>query len=148
MRPPGGAIEPPVRLADGTALDGSTVLPCMAANLQTEVVDWTRGYALRAEALSAEGDVCFRRDLAPMRPEEPLGLELAWAQADDGSLPASCRDCEVDADCHPDDTRWRCLDGTCQYPCDDDLDCQPDVLGDAFACIAQEGEAEAYCRRE
>ena len=67
----GGPLDPPVRLDDGRALDGSA-LPCPPAILRTEPLRWG-GYLARVEALEAGGAVCFTTDAAlpPRSPRIP-----------------------------------------------------------------------------
>ncbi len=149
----GDLVEPPVRVEDGTPLDGSVVIPCQSANLITETLDWTEGYLLRAEALSAEGEVCFAIDDQPMRPGEALPVVLPRVFDEAGQVPASCFDCRVDPsgadtfdDCNVDPgDDARCIAGVCQYPCLLDEHCGPDLYGDDFVCAPPPAGELAYC---
>ncbi|MEM7157572.1 MAG: hypothetical protein AAF799_32330 [Myxococcota bacterium] len=148
----GGAVDTPVIL-DGTPMDGRE--RTCAATFTSEPTTWG-GYALAIDAVSAEGDICFsnRAEPEPMRPDDPLGVFLARAyetvEDDDGSLvmrvPDSCRECEADDDCDPDEPNWACLEGVCQRPCELDRDCESSVLGDlGFTCNEIDGRTLSYC---
>lgn len=144
----GGVLDPPVRLADGTPLDGTSTVPCFAGTVQTEVVEWVDGYTLTAEALSAEGEVCFRLDDIPMRPGETSIIELPRVYDAQGDVPASCRDCVSNGDCNGSSFGEAiCLPpeahpaGTCQYPCSNDSHCQLDATQDSqLTCAFEEGD--------
>lgn len=140
----GGPLSSPV-LLDGIPLDG-TERECASLFL-TDTVTWG-GYVLQIDAVSADGEVCFSNaeEPEPMRPSETLGVYLPRAYDDAGQVPASCRECEADGDCDPDEPGWACLDGVCQRPCELDRDCESLVLGDlGFACLPVEGRDESYC---
>jgi hypothetical protein len=140
----GSPLDTPVALDDGTVLDGTASVPCQTP-LTTAPLAWG-SYSLAVEALSAEGEVCYSNAAAPalMAPSgSPRGLYLPRTYGDDGLVPASCRDCEVDADCGLEDVLF-CVDGVCQQGCTsddtthaDDAQCVSDVLGDlGFVCEA------------
>jgi len=149
----------PVRLTDGTPLDGSALVPCFGGTLETAVVDWAEGYTLTAEALSAEGEVCFRREGIPMRPEETIIIELPRDYDADGNVPDSCRDCATTGDCNAENFGEAiCIPeglasaGTCQYPCYEQSDCRSEGLDDtSLTCVFEpddQGEPLdfGYCR--
>lgn len=143
----GGPLTSPVIL-DGTPVDGRE-RPCDAQYL-TEPTEWG-GYTLIADAVSADGEVCFTNRDHPdsMRPSETLGVPLTRVYDEAGQVPASCRECETDDDCDPDEPDWACLDGVCQRPCDLDRDCESLVLGElGFECLEVEGYERSYCRLE
>ena len=141
----GETLPVPVIL-DGSPVDGSA--RACASSFLTEPVTWG-GYQLVAEALSAEGEVCFGNTAhpEPMRPSDALGVPLARVYDEAGQVPASCRECETDDDCDPDEPGWACLDGVCQRPCGRDRDCESSVLGDlGFVCQPVEGRSSSYCQ--
>ncbi len=112
-----GEPLPTVSLDDGTPLDGSTDIPCPNGTLLTQSLSWG-GYVVTAEALSAEGEVCFSNVSAgtPAAPFESFTVRPARVLPP----PPSCVDCTTDDDCGDficDD------DGLCVIPCDDDFDC-------------------------
>ena len=94
----GGALDTPVTLEDGVALDG-TPIACPTATLETETLLWG-GYALRVVARAADGTVCFTTDgTGPDGADAPLLLapsviELVVPRVLDaaGAPPASCVD--------------------------------------------------------
>jgi hypothetical protein len=140
----GGPLEAPAALDDGTVLDGPTVIDCPSElTLVTEPLEWG-SYSLELEALSAEGEVCFSNVGAPalMSPGGMGGMYLPRVYGDDGKVPASCQDCQVDADCGLEDELF-CADNVCQRGCtsddatdEDDAQCVSDELGDlGFACV-------------
>jgi hypothetical protein len=146
----GGPLDAPAALDDGTVLDGPTVVDCETnLELVTEPLEWG-SYSLVLEALSAEGEVCFSNVGAPalMSPGGMGGMYLPRVYGDDGTVPASCHDCEADADCGLEGELF-CVDNVCQRGCttddttdDDDAQCLSDELGDlGFACI------DDACRR-
>ncbi len=148
-----GPLDPPVRLDNGLALDGSEI-DCGVAFL-TENLQWG-SYAMTIEAVSAEGEVCFGNadTPVPMRPNEQLSVVLPRTyvampdpEGAEGAMvmrvPESCRECEVATDCQsPNIEAWACIDGACQLPCEGDQDCfGTDGIGDlGFVC-----EADGYC---
>ena len=137
----GGPLDVPVPLDDGTPLDG-TEIECSAV-LLTEQVTWG-SYSTVLQALSTEGEVCFSNADAPtpMIPNEQLGVPMARVYAADGTVPDSCRECEVDTDCDADDSDWACIEGVCQRPCDTNVDCFSSELGDlGFVC----DETDDHC---
>lgn len=137
-----GPLDAPVALDDGTVLDGPTEVECRTS-LVTEPLEWG-SYALVVEALSAAGEVCFSNEGTPtlMSPGGLSGIFLPRFYGNDGQVPASCHDCEADADCGLADDLF-CVDNVCQGRCvsddatdDDDAQCRSDQLGDlGFACI-------------
>jgi len=138
----GAPLAQPVRLVgagdlDGVPLDGSVLVPCFGEFTSTEVVDWTQGYTLTVEALSAEGEVCFLREDVPMVPEERAVIELARVYDATGNVRPSCRDCTTDEDCNAESFGEAiCIPegfagaGTCQYPCYEQSHCQSAGLPD------------------
>jgi hypothetical protein len=146
----GSPLEPPVTYGDGTPLDGTETIPCTAP-LATPPLEWG-SYAMVVEGLSAAGEVCFSNVgspalLAPSGSPVGLALYLPRVYDADGQVPASCRDCEVDADCGFEDELF-CVEGVCQQGCvtnpdpeadpaADDDQCQSVELGDlGFVCEA------------
>ncbi len=149
----------PVRLADGTPLDGSALVSCSGERLETEVVDWSEGYTLTAEALSAEGEVCFRQEGIPMRPDETIIIELPRDYDAAGNVPDSCRDCATNGDCNAENfgeaiciPEGEASAGTCQYPCYEQSDCRSEAQDDtSLTCVFEQGEDGepldfGYCR--
>lgn len=137
----GGELSSPVRLDDGTPLDGSEVIPCGSV-LNTESLVWG-GYQLELEALADDGTVCFSSvgQPAPLRPLELQTIYVPRVYGDDGSPPASCRECEdTGSACEPDGSGWTCVEGACQRPCEIDDDCLAPGLGDlGFVCGPDDG---------
>lgn len=133
----GNPLDPPVTYGDGTVLDGESTIACEAP-LTTAPLEWG-SYSIVVEGLSAAGEVCFSNVGSPalMAPSgSPLALYLPRVYGDDGQVPASCRDCELDADCGTPD-ELACVDGVCQQRCTagDDPQCLSDELGDlGFVC--------------
>jgi len=135
----GNPLDVPVTSADGTVLDGTSVLPC-DVSLTTAPLAWG-GYSVVLEALSAEGEVCFSNVGTPqlMAPSgSELPIYLARHYLEDGTVPASCLDCAINADCNLED-ELACVNGVCQRRCDSDStdteQCLSDELGDlGFVC--------------
>jgi hypothetical protein len=136
----GGLLDEPVRLQDGTVLDGSTIVDCQPL-VVTEPVEWG-SYSMVMEALSAAGEVCFSNvDQPVLMAPASTGYLFLPRVYDAGQVPGSCHDCETDADCGPDDA-LSCVGNVCQYACTSDADCRVDDLGDfGFTCI------DGHCRR-
>lgn len=100
----GEPLADPLVLDDGTPLDG-TAFACPPAVLRTETLDWG-GYLVAVEALSPQGDVCFATQaLQPLAPGQTRSFEIPRVEP----IPASCRDCDVDADC----AGGQCDNGVC-----------------------------------
>ncbi len=143
----GDPLDAPVALADGTVLLGPTELPC-TTELTSEPLAWG-SYAVTLEALSAEGEVCFSNVGAPalLAPNGSVQGVTMTRPAYDATtpVPASCRDCEQDADCGLEDVLF-CVQGVCQQDCvtnpdpaadpaEDDVQCESPLLGDlGFVC--------------
>lgn len=131
----GGPLPDPVALEDGTVLDGPTTLPCRTS-LVTEDLVWG-SYRWSIEALSSEGEVCFSNAGHPplVPPGNLHGVFLPRVYDEAGTVPASCHDCETDADCGLD--TLRCVGNVCQSLCETDDDCVSPELGDAdgFSCL-------------
>lgn len=132
----GGPLDAPASLQDGTVLDGPTVIDC-TKDIVTSRLEWG-SYTMAMEALSTEGEVCFSNVNAPqlLGPGDPGSvLFLPRVYGADGKVPASCHDCEVDADCNLEDVLF-CVENVCQGRCASDEECQSDELGDlGFACV-------------
>jgi hypothetical protein len=94
------------------------------------------------EALSTAGEVCFSNVGAPalLAPGDVMGLYMPRVYGPEGEVPATCRDCEVDADCGLEDELF-CVAGVCQQGCtssadEADAQCLSDALGDlGFVCL-------------
>lgn len=133
----GGPLDVPATLLDdGSVLDGQTVVPCTIESLVTAPLEWGT-FSMQMEALSAEGEVCFSNVGSPtlMSPGGLTGLFLPRVYDAEGNVPASCHDCEVDADCGLDDVLF-CVDNVCQGRCASDEECRSDELGDlGFVCV-------------
>lgn len=144
----GGPLDAPAALEDGTVLDGAATIAC-TNRVTTEALVWG-SYTMVIEALSAEGEVCFSNASAPtlMSPGGLSSIFMPRLYGSDGQVPASCHDCEVDADCGLGGELY-CIDNVCQGACvsddttdEDDEQCRSDALGDlGFACI------DDVCRR-
>lgn len=132
----GGALDVPATLDDGSVLDGENVIAC-SSSLVTAPLEWG-SFTMEIEALSAEGEVCFSNVDAPpslMAPGGVSPLFMSRVYEPDGSVPASCHDCEVDADCGLGDVLF-CVKNVCQGRCSTDEECRSDELGDlGLACI-------------
>ena len=125
----GGPLDPPATLDDGMVLDGENVIPC-SSSLVTEPLEWG-SFTMEIEALSAEGEVCFSNVGAPalMSPGGVSGLFAPRVYGSDGKVPASCHDCETDADCGLPGELY-CVENVCQGRCSGDAECVSDELGD------------------
>ena len=131
----GGPLDVPATLDDGSVLDGDNVIAC-SSSLVTAPLEWG-SFAMQIEALSAEGEVCFSNVGSPslMTPGGVSSLFMARVYEADGSVPASCHDCEVDADCGLEGQLF-CVGNVCQGRCASDEECLSDELGDlGAACI-------------
>jgi len=130
----GGPLDTPATLDDGMVLDGENVIEC-SSSLVTAPLEWG-SFTMEIEALSAEGEVCFSNVGAPvlMSPGGVSGLFAPRVYGPDGKVPASCHDCEVDADCGLEGELF-CVENVCQGRCSSDAECVSDELGDlGFVC--------------
>jgi hypothetical protein len=131
----GGPLDTPATLDDGMVLDGQNVIEC-TSSVVTAPLEWG-GFTMAIEALSAEGEVCFSNLGAPvlMSPGGVSGLFLPRVYGTDGTVPASCHDCETDAECGLEGELF-CVDNVCQGRCTSDAECLSDELGDlGFVCV-------------
>lgn len=131
----GGPLDVPATLDDGRVLDGQTIIEC-SSSLVTAPLEWG-AFTMELEALSPEGEVCFSNVGSPtlMSPGGVSGLFLPRVYDAEGNVPASCHDCEVDADCGLEGELF-CVGNVCQGRCGGDEECVSDELGDlGFVCL-------------
>jgi hypothetical protein len=131
----GGPLDVPATLDDGSVLDSHTVIPC-SSSLVTAPLEWG-AFSMELEALSAEGEVCFSNVGMPalMTPGGVSGLFVPRVYDAEGNVPASCHDCEVDADCGLEGELF-CMGNVCQGRCGSDEECTSDELGDlGLVCV-------------
>lgn len=110
--------ELPLLDAEGQAFSSK----CPNAPLTTETLsDWGT-YYVGVEGLSNAGEVCFSNFDDPTPVGAHLTASIAVERAP-GVIPASCVDCQVDADCGS--CTECCIGGVCRLPtpCNTDSDC-------------------------
>jgi hypothetical protein len=81
--------------------------------------------------------VCFSNVGMPalMTPGGVSGLFVPRVYDAEGNVPASCHDCEVDADCGLEGELF-CMGNVCQGRCGSDEECTSDELGDlGLVCV-------------
>jgi hypothetical protein len=145
----GGPLDTPATLDDGTVLDGQNMIDC-SSSLVTAPLEWG-SFTMELEALSAEGEVCFSNVGAPvlMSPGGISGLFAPRVYGPDGKVPASCHDCETDADCGLPGELY-CVENVCQGRCANSAECVSDELGDlGFVCSDEDqddGVTDGICR--
>jgi hypothetical protein len=131
----GGPLDVPATLDDGSVLDGQNIIAC-SPSLVTAPLEWG-AFSMELEALSAEGEVCFSNVGTPvlMTPGGVSGLFVPRVYDAEGNVPASCHDCEVDADCGLEGELF-CMRNVCQGRCGGDEECTSDELGDlGLVCV-------------
>lgn len=108
----GGVLADPIGVGSPpfgrVTLDG-VPFACFQGEVTTQKVDWG-GYTLQVEAYAEDGTVCFSSGDAPLSIFPGTTGVVVPRVLVDGVPPASCRDCENDADCNG----ATCTDGICQ----------------------------------